>query len=80
MLGDLNVNCDLMNQDVWHDIDPDSNLINNVFTNYNSATQSAYFTLDQYNSEFSEKSNLFSIHHQNVRSLNNKMEDVTSFF
>ena len=80
MLDDIDVNGVLMDQDVWNDIDPDSNLINNIFANYDSATQSAYYTSDQYNSEFSENHNVLSIFQQNVRSLNNKMEDVISFF
>jgi len=74
-----NINDDVM-QDVLSDVDQDNNLLNNMFPNYESISQSSYYTINQYNSTFSTEINYFSIFHQNVRSIKNKFDLVTSFF
>jgi len=80
-MNDLRLNNDeTFLQDTWHDIDPDENLINCLFANYGSITNSSYFTADAYNSTFSKNLNYFSIFHQNVRSVNHKIDKITTFF
>ena len=76
---DLEMN-EVFDSDFWRDIDPDNNLLNNIFPTFDGLLQSSYFTLDNYNSEIFNSVKYFSIFHQNVRSLNNKFDMVTSFF
>ena len=71
---------EILDHEVWSDIDPDSNIINNLFPNYESASQSLYYTINDYNSKFGMNNHYFSVFHQNVRSINNKLDIVTSFF
>ena len=57
-----------MNDNVFVDIDPDNNLINNLYETLDGVTQSGYFTIDQFNSNFNNKSGNLSLCNFNIRS------------
>jgi hypothetical protein len=44
------------------DIDPDLNMLNEIFPSLDQATQSKYFSLDSYNSTFASSSSLTFMH------------------
>ena len=52
-----NINLSDEPSDIFLDIDPDSNIINNLFHNINSIAQSCYYSIDNYNSSFQNQSN-----------------------
>ena len=66
-------------EEVFNDIDPDNNVLNNLYANFDSIVQSAYYSINNYNSSFRNYSHFLSIIHQNIRSINNKFDDMSTF-
>lgn len=76
---DLLNNFEEQNEAMFNDIDPDNNILNNMYSNFQSNTKSSYFTVNNYNSSFRNHSNYFSIIHQNIRSIGRKIDDLSQF-
>lgn len=51
-----------------HSIDPDNNFFNSIFGSFGQSRQSAYYTVDQYNSCFDSLHNYLTILNFNIRS------------
>ena len=66
-------------EEIFNDIDPDNNVLNNLYSNLDSVVQSAYYSINNYNSSFHNYSNFVLFIHQNIRSINNKFDDRSLF-
>ena len=60
--------------DQYDVVDVDANHLNALYPDLDSADQSKYYTIDDYNNMFSQDSSDFSLMHLNVRSLYSKLD------
>jgi len=63
--------------DALLDIDPDDNLLNNLYTDSNNSKISSYYTIQRFNDTY-ENLNFLSILHNNIRSLNANCDQFIS--
>ena len=68
-----------MNEDYFLNFDPDVNILNNAFNSDVSQPHSEYFTVDQFNSVYSQYSCGFSILNFNIRSYNRNFDNFSCF-
>jgi hypothetical protein len=65
--------------DILHDIDPDENFLNNIFPSLDNINQSEYYTIERYNSKFSNSTDLTAFH-CNVRSYRANVDYFDTLF
>ena len=78
MLSATEEYCTDLVRPILHEVDPDQNFFNEVFTGNEASNESNYFTINEYNSTFNNTSTYINIVAFNVRSWNRNDENCAS--